>query len=232
MNTSIVSKKSDLTQQIEFERKRTEIETTEEIAKAREAEACEAEAQARKARLLAKAEEAEALAKLRLEKANLEAEEKLAAFEGSSILSSSTKIKSFSSSCSRARRNIGNLRVKSENAVKTERRAVQSIEPEPLPVKPKVSIVREKLIKASEFKPHTVMNRFGDLCLNDKASENKQTVGARDWQPSASRQAITDGANAYPFNRLTDNRLRIITWSSTIRLKVDLGHSSCPNDAL
>ena len=83
---------------------------------------------------------------------------------------------------------------------------MQSIEPEPLPVKPKVPIAREKLIKASEFKPHTVMNGFGDLCLNDKASENKQTVGARDWQPSASRQAITDGANAYPFNRLTDNR--------------------------
>ena len=138
MSTSIVSKKSDLTQQIEFERNRTEIESTEEIAKARknrllaEAEACEAEAQDRKARLLAEAEEAEALAKLRLEKANLEAEEKLAAFEGSSILSSSTKIKSFSSSCSRARRNIGNLRVKSENAVKMERRAVQSIEPEPI----------------------------------------------------------------------------------------------------
>ena len=212
VSTSIVSKKSDLTQQIEFERKRTEIESTEEIAKARknrllaEAEACEAEAQARKARLLAEAEEAEALAKLRLEKANLEAEEKLAAFEGSSILSSSTKIKSFSSSCSRARRNIGNLRVKSENAIKTERRAVQSIEPEPLPVKPKVPIAREKLFKASEFTLHTVMNRFGDLSLNDKASENKQTVGARDWQPSASRQAITDGANAYPFNRLTDNR--------------------------
>ena len=80
VSTSIVSKKSDLAQQIEFERKRTEIESTEEIAKAR------------KARLLAEAEEAESLAKLRLEKANLEAEEKLAAFEGSSILSTSTKI--------------------------------------------------------------------------------------------------------------------------------------------
>ena len=70
VSISIVSKKSDLVQQIEFERKRTEIESTEEIAKAR------------KARLLAEAEEAESLAKLRLEKANLEAEEKLAAFEG------------------------------------------------------------------------------------------------------------------------------------------------------
>ena len=49
------------------------------------------------------------------------------------------------------------------------------------------------------------MNRFGNLCLNDKASENKQTVGARDWQPSALQQAITDEANAYPFTRLTDN---------------------------
>ena len=80
VSTSIVSKKSDLAQQIEFERKRTEIESTEEIAKAR------------KTRLLAEAEEAESLAKLRLEKANLEAEEKLAAFEGSSILSTSIKI--------------------------------------------------------------------------------------------------------------------------------------------
>ena len=49
-STSIVSKKSNLAQQIEFEPKRTEIESTEEIAKARktrllaEAAACEAEA--------------------------------------------------------------------------------------------------------------------------------------------------------------------------------------------
>ena len=94
----------------------------------------------RKARLLAEAEEAESLAKLRLEKANLEAEEKLAAFEGSSILSSSTKINSFSSSRSHARRNISNLRVKSENAVKSEHYAEQRIKPEPVPVKPKVPI--------------------------------------------------------------------------------------------
>ena len=100
MSTSIVSKKSNLTQQIESQRKRTKIESTEEIAKAR------------KLRLPAEAEEVESLAKLRLEKANLEAEEKLAAFEGSSILSTSTKIKSFSSSRSRANRSISNLRVK------------------------------------------------------------------------------------------------------------------------
>ena len=101
VSTSIVSKNSNLAQQTEFERKRTEIESTEEIAKARktrllaEAAACEAEARACRARLLAEAEEAESLAKLRLEKANLEAEEKLAAFEEGSILSTSTKTKSF-----------------------------------------------------------------------------------------------------------------------------------------
>ena len=143
-STSIVSKKSNLAKQIEFEPKRTEIESTEEIAKARktcllaEAAACEAEAharqveaqaQARKARLPAEAEEAEALAKLRFDKDNLEAEEKLAAFEGSSILSTSTKIKSFSSSRSGARRNIPNLRVKSNNTAKTKHYGVQSIEP-------------------------------------------------------------------------------------------------------
>ena len=65
MSTSIASKKSNLAQLIEFERKRTEIESTEKIAKARktrlldETAACEAEAQAYKARLLADAEEAE-----------------------------------------------------------------------------------------------------------------------------------------------------------------------------
>ena len=152
VSTSIVSKKSDLAQQIEFERKRTEIESTEEIAKARQA------------RLLAEAEEAESLAKLRLEKANLEAEEKLAAFEGSSILSTSTKIKSFSSSRSRARRNISNLRVKSENADKSEHYAEQRIKPEPVPVKPKVPIVRKRLVITTELKPHEEINCLNDLC--------------------------------------------------------------------
>ena len=56
VSTSMVSKKSNLAQQIEFESKRTEIESTEEIAKAL---------------LLAEAEEVESLAKLSLEKANL-----------------------------------------------------------------------------------------------------------------------------------------------------------------
>ena len=41
------------------------------------------------------------------------------------------------------------------------------------------------------------MNRFDDLCLNDRASENTPTVGSRDWQPSASRLVATDGAIAY-----------------------------------
>ena len=192
MSTSIVSKKSDLAQQIEFERKRTEIESIEEITKAR------------KARLLAEAEEAESLAKLRLEKANLEAEEKLAAFEGSSILSTSTKIKSFSSSRSRARRNISNLRVKSENAAKLEHCAEQRIEPEPLPVKPKIPIVRKRLVKTTELKPHEVMNRLNDLCLNDMVPENVQIFGSRDWQTTASRQV--SGVNVNPFNQLNENR--------------------------
>ena len=192
VSTSIVSKKSDLAQQIEFERKRTEIESIEEITKAR------------KARLLAEAEEAESLAKLRLEKANLEAEEKLAAFEGSSILSTSTKIKSFSSSRSRARRNISNLRVKSENAAKLEHCAEQRIELEPLPVKPKVPIVRKRLVKTTELKPHEVMNRLNDLCLNDMVPENVQIFGSRDWQTTASRQV--SGVNVNPFNQLNENR--------------------------
>ena len=66
--------------QIEFERKRTEIDSAEKIAKAREARRL-AEVKAREALLLDVAEEAETLAKLRLDKAYLEAEEKLAAFE-------------------------------------------------------------------------------------------------------------------------------------------------------
>ena len=210
VSTSIASKKSDLALQIEFERKRTEIESTEEIAKARKirllAEACEveAQAQARKARLQAEAEEAESLAKLRPEKADLEAEEKLAAFEGSSILSTSTKIKSFSSSRSRARRNISNLRVKSKNAAQLEHYAEQRIEPEPLSVKPKVPIVREKLVKTTELKPHEVMNRLTDLCLNDMVPENVQMFGSRDWQTTASRQ-VSD-INVNPFNQFNENR--------------------------
>ena len=146
VSTSIVFKKSILAQQIEFERKRTEIDSTEEIAKARRTRRL-AEAEAREARLRAEAEEAESLAKFRLGKANLEAEEKLAAFEGSSMLSTSTKIKSFSSSRSRARGNISNLRVKSENDAKSEHCAEQRIEAEPLPVKPKVPIVRKSWLK-------------------------------------------------------------------------------------
>ena len=201
VSTSIVSKKSDLAQKIEFERKRTEIDSTEEIAKARKARRL-AEAEACEARLLAEAEEAESLAKLRLEKANLEAEEKLAAFEGSSILSTSTKIKSFSSS--RARRNISNPRVKSENAVKSEHYNEQRIEPGPLPVKPKVSIVRERLVKTTELKSHEVMNRLNDLCLNDMVPENVQMFGSRDWQTTASRQ-VSD-VNVDTFNQLNENR--------------------------
>ena len=201
-STSIVSKKSDLAQQIEFERKRTEIESIEKITKAR------------KARLLAEAEEAESLAKLRLEKANLEAEEKLAAFEGSSILSTSTKIKSFSSSRSRARRNISNLRVKSENAAKLEQCAEQRIEPEPLPVKPKVPIVRKRLVKTTELKPHEVMNRLNDLCLNDMVPENVQIFGSRDWQTTASRQV--SGVNVNPFNQLNENRENVMRKPRTL----------------
>ena len=192
VSTSIVSKKSDFAQQIEFERKRTEIESTEEIAKAR------------KARLLAEAEEAESLAKLRLEKANLEAEEKFAAFEGSSILSTSTKIKSFSSSRSRARRNISNLRVKNENAAKSEHCAEQRIEPEPLPAKPKVPIVRKRLVKTTELQPHEVMNCLNDFCLNDMVPENVQMFGSRDWQTTASRQVFD--VNVNPFNQVNENR--------------------------
>ena len=203
MSTSIVSKKSDFAQQIEFERKRTEIESTEEIAKARKARRL-AEAEAREARLLTEAKEAESLAKLRLEKANLEAEEKLAAFEGSSILSTSTKIKSFSSSRSRARRNISNPRVKRENAVKSKHYTEQRIEPEPLPVKPKVPIVRERLVKTTELKPHEVMNPLNDLCLNDTVPENVQTFESRDWQTTASRQA--SDVNVDTFNQLNENR--------------------------
>ena len=32
---------------------------------------------------------------------------------------------------------------------------------------------------ASQFKPHTIMNRFDDLCINDMASENRQTACSR-----------------------------------------------------
>ena len=213
VSTSIVSKKADLAQQIEFERKRTEIESTEEIAKAR------------KARLLAEAEEAESLAKLLLEKANLEAEEKLAAFEGSSILSTSTKIKSFSSSRSRARRNISNLRVKSESAVKSEQYAEQRIKQEPVPVKPKAPIVREKLVKTTELKPHEVMNRLNDLCLNDMVPENVQMFGSRDWQTTASRQVSE--VNVNPFNQLNENHEKLNeNTSNPVKKLHDKSHES------
>ena len=97
--------RSSVVRRIELERKRAEIQTAAELAKARKAkqqaelEACrvqaeaearrvqaaaearraQAEAEARRAHLLAEAEEAEALAKLSLQMANLEAEEKLLA---------------------------------------------------------------------------------------------------------------------------------------------------------
>jgi len=61
---------------IEIERKQLEIESTEEKIITRKSRML-AEAEALKARQLAKAEAAETMAKLRIEKANLEAEEKL-----------------------------------------------------------------------------------------------------------------------------------------------------------
>ena len=80
--------------------------------------------------------------------------------------------------------------------------AEQRIEPEPLPVKPKVPIVRKRLVKTTELKPHEVMNRLNDLCLNDMVPENVQMLGSRDWQTTASRQ-VSDNVN--PFNQLNEN---------------------------
>ena len=59
---------------------------------------------------------------------------------------------------SRLGRNISNLCVKSKNTAKTEHCGVQSIEPEPLHIKAKVPIVRERLVKTSELKHHGVIN--------------------------------------------------------------------------
>ena len=73
------------------------------------------------------------------------------------------------------------LNVKSDNAAKTEHCALQSIEPEPLPVKPKDPIVRERLVKTTELKPLGVMNRLNDLCLNEMAPGNVEMFGSRDW---------------------------------------------------
>ena len=118
----------------------------EEIAKARKA--CRlAEAEAREAHLLAKAKEAEPLAKLCLDKANLDVEEKLTAFKGSSILSTLSKIKSFSSSHSHVGRNISNHCVKSENGAKTKHRPVQSSKPESLPVNQKFLLFAKGWLK-------------------------------------------------------------------------------------
>ena len=101
MNASFVSKKSDLIQQIEFQRKCTEIESTEEITKARktrllaqaearekeaQARKVEVEAQARKARLLVEAEKAEAFAELRLKKVILRRKKNLLPLRGAHYL--------------------------------------------------------------------------------------------------------------------------------------------------
>ena len=137
-----VNSKSSIIRRIEIERKKAQLANEEELAKARkmrlmaeaearmaeaearrvqveaEAQRVHAEAENRRACLLAEADEAEALAKLRLETANLETEEKLIAYSerGSSVatLSKASKIKS------RCRppveRNAYNPPVKSNNA--------------------------------------------------------------------------------------------------------------------
>ena len=92
---------------------------------------------------------------------------------------------------------------KSENAAKLEHCAVQSSKPEPLPVKPKVPIVCERLVETTELKPHGVMNRLNDLCLNEMAPANVQMFGSRDWQTTASRQV--SGVNVNPFNQQNEN---------------------------
>ena len=81
--------------------------------------------------------------------------------------------------------------------------ALQSIEPEPLPVKPKDPIIRERLVKTTELKPLGVMNRLNDLCLNEMAPGNVEMFGSRDWQRTASRQG--SDVNVNPFNQLNEN---------------------------
>ena len=66
-STSVTSSKSSITKQIELERRRSELQVLEDLARSRKAKA-EAEAAA------AAAEEEETLAKLRLEAIELEAE--------------------------------------------------------------------------------------------------------------------------------------------------------------
>ena len=72
-STSVTSSKSSIIKQIEFERRRSELQVLDDLARSRKAKA-KAEAEAVAA--AAAAEEEETLAKLRFEAIELEAEEK------------------------------------------------------------------------------------------------------------------------------------------------------------
>ena len=73
-----------------------------------------------------------------------------------------------------------------------------------MPVKPKVPIVRERLVKTTKLKPHEVINRLNDLCLNDIVPENVRMFGSRDWQTTATQQV--SNVNVNPFDQLNENR--------------------------
>ena len=161
--------KSSVVRRIELERKRAEIQSAAELAKARkakqqaelearrvqaaaEAEARRAQAEARRAHLLAEAEEAEALAKLSLQTANLEAEEKLLArSERGSV-----------ATMSRASRTKSSVRpcVPAVNSTNLRR------EQNPVPVSQSLL----KQTESSTAKPYRVADRFSRLDLNNPSS--------------------------------------------------------------
>ena len=113
-----VNSKSSIIRRIEIEGKKAQLANKEELAKARKMRLM-AEAENRKACLFAEADEAEALANLRLETSNLETEEKLLAYSerGSSVATLSTKASKIKSRCRPpVERTAYNPRVKSSNA--------------------------------------------------------------------------------------------------------------------
>ena len=205
-----VNSKSSIIRRIEIERKKAQLANEEELAKARkmrlmaeaearmaeaearrvqveaEAQRVHAEAENRRACLLAEADEAEALAKLRLETANLETEEKLIAYSerGSSVatLSKASKIKS------RCRppveRNAYNPPVKSNNAyypcakIGTSNACASKIQPEnpfngicarlqrPLPS----HLIQQK--EMPDTKPYCVNDNSASLGLDGHKRQN------------------------------------------------------------
>jgi len=143
------------------------------------------------------------MAKLRIEKANLEAEEKLLACSEGSFVSTSTKSKS--GSRSRLSLKIPDIKIKTvkkENAVIKERLAKRESKPGPLNVKSNIFPLHIEVASTSEVKPHFATRRLSEPIFNDAVPQKAPLLG----DPKGSTlNRETDTAKTLLSNRVVSN---------------------------